>query len=307
MTTESRILLVEPQESTRTSLHQSIEALSYVVEAVASKREAAAALEQFQPEIILISSSQLSADFCQYVRELAPQPAAIVVMFPKGTRQPEVRAAELAADGGFSKPIAREAFSVLLQMAHRVAMLRRELGQLGHRVEELGDRLERMGDSRPGQRFYHYEFFKHLLLVEIRRAKRYKFPLSVCLLEIDPYEIPAEHLMYRKEIRSGVARAVSESIRDIDIPVYVGGERILVVLPHTPIVGAKKVARRISRLVREGFYPMGEELLKVTASIGVAGISPDGQLSFSQLIKEAQSALEAAHEAGGDGVIARGA
>jgi diguanylate cyclase (GGDEF)-like protein len=307
MTTESRILLVEPQESTRTTLRQSIEALSYLVEAVASKREAAAALEQFQPEIILISSTQLSEDFCQYVRELAPLPAAIVVMFPKGTRQPDVRAGELTADGGFTKPIAREAFSVLLQMSHRVALLRRELAQLGHRVEELGDRLERLGDARPGQRFYHYEFFKHLLLVEIRRAKRYKFPLSVCLVEIDPYEIPAEHLMYRREIRSGVARAVSESIRDIDIPVYVGGERILVVLPHTPIIGAKKVARRISRLIREGYYPLGDDVIKVTASIGVAGLGPEGALSFSQLIKEAQAALEAARDAGGDGVIARGA
>jgi diguanylate cyclase (GGDEF)-like protein len=306
MSNESKVLLVEPQESTRLNLRQTMEGLGYEVEEAKTKDEAVPLLLSFRPEILLVSSAILSPDLCQYLREVSESALSIIVMFPRGTHQPDLRATELQADGGFTKPIAREAFTVLLQMARRMTVIRREQKQSETKADELADRLERMGDTRPGQRFYHYDFFKHLLLVEIRRAKRYKFPVSVCLLELDPYELAAEHLRYRKEIRSGVARAVSESVRDIDIPVYVGGERILIVLPHTPIAGAKKVARRISRLIREGMYPVGDEVLHVTASIGVAGLEPETQLSFAQLIKAAQTALETARTQGGDGVVAHG-
>lgn len=303
MPAQTRILLVEPQKSARANLLETLEALGYAVTDVASRQEAAEAVDRVLPAIVLANSTVVDADFCRYARLESDAQAAVVLIFPRGMREPAKLAEELGADGGFARPVSRDIFMLALQLAERAAEGRRGVARLRSQADELGERLERMGDVRPGQRFYHFEFFKHLLLVEIRRAKRYKYPLSVCLVEIDPYRLPPGHLMARREIRSGVARAVSESIRDIDIPVYVGGERILIVLPHTPTAGATKVAKRVARLIREGMYPVGDELQSVTASIGVAGLDGTGHATFSELIRGAQQALKSAQDRGGDVVV----
>ena len=305
MAEDTRILLVEPQKTARQNLFESLESLGHDVEEAVSREEASEQLDAFLPEVVLASHSCVDLDFCTYAREVSEAHSAVVVVFPRGTKGAERKALELGGDGGFSRPISRDNFALVLGMAERIAAARRDVSQLRQQAAELGERLERLGDVRPGQRFYHYEFFKHLLLVEIRRAKRYKYPLSVCLVELDPYRLPPGHLMARREIRAGVARAVSESIRDIDIPVYVGGELILIVLPHTPMSGAKKVARRVARLIREGMYPVGDDVQHITASIGVSGLDENRRLSFSQLIREAQKALESARNKGGDRIVAR--
>jgi len=305
MANDARILLIEPQKTARENLFETLEALGYDVAVATDREEAADQVDAFAPELVLSSHSVMDADLGNYLREVADVPAAVVVMFPRGTKNPDRLAADLGADGGFCRPVSRDNFMLVLRLSEAIAEAREDASALRCRAHELGERLERLGDVRPGQRFYHYEFFKHLLLVEIRRAKRYKYPVSVCLVELDPYRLPPGQLMARREIRAGVARAVSESIRDIDIPVYVGGERILIVLPHTPQDGANKVANRVARLIREGMHPVGDDVQSITASIGVSGLDQNRRLSFSQLIRDAQKALESAREKGGDCIVSR--
>ncbi|MDY0001892.1 MAG: diguanylate cyclase [Polyangia bacterium] len=306
MSDRPRILLIEPQKPARANLLETLKGLGYLVSDVATQAEATEVVDQLMPTVVIASSAAVSEDFCRYVRMESEAQSGVVLIFPRGAERAVELAEELGADAGFAKPVSRDLFHMALRLAERVSEARRRAAQLQGRADELGERLERMGDVRPGQRFYHFDFFKHLLIVEIRRAKRYRYPLSVCLLEIDPYRLPPGHLMARREIRSGVARAVSESIRDIDIPVYVGGERILIVLPHTPIAGAGKVARRVARLIREGMYHVGDELQSVSASIGVAGLEGAPQATFSELIRRAQVALKTAQEKGGDQVATDG-
>ncbi len=302
MSEKTRILLIEAQKNARANLLETLRGAGYEVTDVKTSAEAVEQVDGLRPEIVLASSAVVDEDFCRFVREESDAQAAVVLIFPRGTRHPAQAAIDLGADGGFSRPVSRDIFVLTLALAERIADARGDAALLRSRADELGERLERLGDVRPGQRFYHFEFFKHLLLVEIRRAKRYKYPLSVCLVELDPYRLPPGHLMARREIRADVARAVSESIRDIDIPVYVGGERILIVLPHTPLQGASKVARRVNRLIREGMYPIDEEgqEQQVTASIGVATLDISKRMSFSELIKQSQQALADAQQRGGN-------
>lgn len=306
MSQKPLVLLFEPQKGARANLGETLVSLGYAVVEATTRTEATEIVDQRRPLVVLAASTSVDQDFCRYVRQESEAHAAVVLVFPRGLRRPVAAAEALGADAGFARPISRDVFVLSLRLAERVAEARREVGMLRSRADELGERLDRIGDVRPGQRFYHFEFFKHLLIVEIRRAKRYRYPLSVCLVEIDPYRLPPGHLMARREIRSGVARAVSESIRDIDIPVYVGGERILIVLPHTPLAGAGKVARRVARLIREGMYHVGGELQSVSASIGVAGLEGTSSATFSDLIRRAQGAMKVARERGGNQVMIDG-
>jgi GGDEF domain-containing protein len=53
-------------------------------------------------------------------------------------------------------------------------------------------------------------------------------------------------------------------------------------------------------------YPVGEQWQNVTASVGVAGLDDKPRISFATLIRQAQRALEAAREQGGDRIVADG-
>jgi diguanylate cyclase (GGDEF)-like protein len=170
-------------------------------------------------------------------------------------------------------------------------------------AEELRNRAERIAElearrARPGRAERDLEFLKRLLLVEVKRSRRYGFPISLALLAVDRWEEVVKDLVDARERTALLAEllgVVSGTLRDIDIAVPFSNERLLVLMPHTKDDGALRVARRLSALVRDRTGAP-----KVTASVGVASHSGDGTISFGGLVKRAGDALERARAAGGD-------
>src|SRR5207302_5913095 len=117
---------------------------------------------------------------------------------------------------------------------------------------ELSERFEkerarpRVAELDPRTNFYHFDFFKRMLLFEILRAKRYGYDLAVCLVALDPQpcleRVAAD---VRHELEAAIAVAIRGAIPDIDIPVHYSAGRYLIFLPHTDAAGAEKVGRRI--------------------------------------------------------------
>jgi diguanylate cyclase (GGDEF)-like protein len=169
--------------------------------------------------------------------------------------------------------------------------------------EELRARAERIAElearvARPGRSQRDLEFLKRLLLVEVKRSRRYGFPISIALLAVDRWGEVVKDLSGAKERTALLAEllgVVSGTLRDIDIAVPFSDERLLVLMPHTKEDGALKVARRLCALVRD--RTRGP---KVTVSVGVAAHAGDGTISFGSLVKRATEALARAREAGGD-------
>ena len=163
MTEPRRILLIEPKQTARSNLIKTLQGLGHDVVDVPSISEAVDAIENSAPEIILASAAEATPDFCRFVRQEVDSPNALVLVFPRSTRDAPTRAMERGADAGFSRPITRDLFVLTLTLAGHLADARRETAALQRQAAELGERLHRLGDAQPGQRFYHFEFFKHLL------------------------------------------------------------------------------------------------------------------------------------------------
>lgn len=150
--------------------------------------------------------------------------------------------------------------------------------------------------------FYTFAHFKEVLFIEVKRARRYKFPVSLALIAFDPLdEDLAEEL--RTRLHSGLALAIRSSLRDTDFPVQYDRDRISLFMPHTEPQGALIVARRICERVARAELRHGQRVLRPTLSIGVAGVGsrPD-VFSFSDLVKAANEAMTAAMRAGGNRV-----
>jgi diguanylate cyclase (GGDEF)-like protein len=189
-------------------------------------------------------------------------------------------------DGVLVGPLTASAISTACRMGE-------ELRNRAERIAELEARL-----TRPGRTQRDLDFLKRLLLVEVKRSRRYGFPISLALLAVDRWEEVVKDLSGARErtaLLGELLGVVSGTLRDIDIAVPFSEERLLVLMPHTREDGALKVARRLCALVRD--RTRGP---KVTVSVGVAAHAGDGTISFGSMVKRATGALARAREAGGD-------
>jgi two-component system cell cycle response regulator len=104
------------------------------------------------------------------------------------------------------------------------------------------------------------------------------------------------------------ANRVRAHTRGIDVVARYGGEEVVVLVPDTPLEGARAVAERIREQVEGTPFPIsqGTQAVTVTVSIGVAAREADDG-SGGDILKRADLALYRAKEEGRNRVIAAAA
>ncbi len=194
-----------------------------------------------------------------------------------------------SADGVLVGPLTASAVGTVCAFATK-------LRDLSERVQDLEGKLARRGAAR-GE----LEFLKTQLFLEVKRSKRYGYPLSIALVALDGWKESAPKLAARARtaLLGELLGLVTGSLRDIDVAAPFAGERFIVVMPHTKAEGAVRVARRLCAKIRDRAAPP-----MLTASVGVAAHAGDGTVSFAALVKRAGEALSRALEQGGDRVEA---
>lgn len=162
-------------------------------------------------------------------------------------------------------------------------------------------KTERLAFTDPLSGLFNHRFFQETLRQELIRARRYKKPLSLMIIDIDffkKFNDTYGHLIGDK-VLIHVGKIFERSVRaKIDTVARYGGEEFAVLLPETPLEGALLFAERIRGAVESETLPYGEKNLAVTVSIGVACTCPTVCDKPSQLIQAADTALYTAKEAG---------
>jgi two-component system cell cycle response regulator len=137
---------------------------------------------------------------------------------------------------------------------------------------------------------------------ELERARRYRYPLSVVLCDLDHFKEVNDtfgHLAGDAVLREGAA-VLRRCLRSTDILGRYGGEEFLAVLPQVDLESARLAAERL-RLGLESArmrLPAGNEL-RVTASFGVASRDDlPGLLTTDLLVSLADRRLYEAKAAG---------
>jgi diguanylate cyclase (GGDEF)-like protein len=124
---------------------------------------------------------------------------------------------------------------------------------------------------------------------ELKRAQRYKIPLSVVLIDVDHFKKVNDtygHLVGDEVLRA-VARALEKELREHDVLARYGGEEFAILLPNTGSEGAIALANRC----RETIAQTAVKDVQVTASFGAATY-PDTQAHrIEDLVGSADAAL----------------
>ncbi len=151
--------------------------------------------------------------------------------------------------------------------------------------------------------------FDQTLEKEWRRALRQEDIVSLALIDIDffkKYNDFYGHLAGDKCLQK-VGSILKESLkRASDLGARYGGEEFAILLPSTAKEGALTVAERICDNIEELRIPheMSKVAKHITVSIGVAAIRPEADKIPSDLIRQADSALYQAKNAGRNRVVA---
>jgi diguanylate cyclase (GGDEF)-like protein len=299
-----RALIAEPSVPISGALRKFLEGARFEVRVVHFLDEAVHRVRAEEPDIIFTSASTTfdGETLCAKIKTLRPL-CPVVLMYPPEEHDPDEHAAKVGADAYLVGPIKRGTVVSTAKTMLRMSELRRNVEKLEanlkkHIVEPPADVQHMEGSSAD------FDFFKRFLLMELKRARRYKSPASFLLVSIDHF---AERLSgstqgLRLAVLGEALSAITRGIRDIDLAVPSTENRFLVFLPHTRREGALVVASRLHHRISKLSSVEG-----MTASVGVASFDPMSsktEVSFGSLMKDATEALRRAQLAGGNRVDA---
>jgi diguanylate cyclase (GGDEF)-like protein len=141
---------------------------------------------------------------------------------------------------------------------------------------------------------FNHRFFQELLNIEIARALRESWPVSLIMLDIDDFKIFNDKNGHRRgdmalKKTSGI---IKKNSRNCDFVARYGGEEFAVIVPNLDKKHTGLLAGRIREKVENTKYEF-EEILpqgKFTVSLGVAEYPKDAS-SIAELIEKADQAL----------------
>jgi diguanylate cyclase (GGDEF)-like protein len=134
---------------------------------------------------------------------------------------------------------------------------------------------------------------------ELRRSRRSKLPLSLVMFDLDHFKEVNDRYghLCGDAVLAGVGRQMAAVLRGSDLKCRYGGEEFLILLPDTPLVGARRVAETLRRELAEHPVRWNDASVTVTASFGITAITP-GDVDATLIIGRADAALYRAKQGG---------
>lgn len=134
---------------------------------------------------------------------------------------------------------------------------------------------------------------------EFDRARRYGRDLTLVMFDIDHFKQFNDTYGHQAgdEVLTQIGQIARTNSRTNDTPTRYGGEEFAIILPETSLENAVIQAERLRIAVAEHKFRAGENVLKVTVSVGLAMLDPSIARA-EDLIEAADRALYRAKDAG---------
>jgi len=187
----------------------------------------------------------------------------------------------------------------LMETVRQLRVAQKELRERQEQLEELNHQLAALATSDGLTGLYNYRAFHEKLAEEIRRSRRYDYPLTVVVTDVDDFKAYNDlfgHPAGDERLRQ-FAQMLEQDSRDSDFVARTGGEEFAMILINTTAAdGAKFAQRLINRLNEE----TGSK--RLTASFGCVQLESEDRTK-EELLRRADDCLYKAKRLGKNRVV----
>jgi len=297
------ILLAEDDPVTRMLMTRFLKKAGYEVDAVANGSEALNRMTgRYYP--MLVTDWEMpeidGVTLCKAVRALQLDGYVYALLLTaRDAKEHIIAGLEAGADDYLIKPVHEAELIARLNAGRRILNLEHSLRVANHR-----NRILSITDALTGA--YNRRYLMEQLPRELERCRRYGYPLSVLMCDIDHFKEINDahgHAAGDEVLQQFAARAQKIIRATSDWVSRYGGEEFAIVLPETAYDGAVAVAEKLRALIAATPFATRAGDAQVTASFGVASTGaagPELALKVEALIRTADECLYRAKQTGRD-------
>jgi diguanylate cyclase (GGDEF)-like protein len=289
-----RILLAEDDPVTRMLMTRFLKKAGYEVDSVANGSEALDKMMQRYYPMLVTDWEMPEMDgiaLCKAVRNMQLDGYVYALLLTaRDTKEHIIAGLEAGADDYLIKPVHEAELIARLNAGRRILNLEQSL-----RVANERNRVLSITDALTGA--YNRRYLMDQLPRELERCRRYAYPLSVLMCDIDHFKKINDahgHAAGDEALQQFAARAQKSIRGNSDWMARYGGEEFLIVLPDTAYEGAIAVAEKIRGLISVTPFATRTGDAPVTASFGVVSTGPSGpdiSLKVDAMIRIADECL----------------
>lgn len=144
--------------------------------------------------------------------------------------------------------------------------------------QQRANQFQVMSITDPLTGLHNRRYLEARLTEELSRSKRYDYPLSFMMIDIDDFKLYNDQNGHQAGDRALeiTAQCLRSALRKVDVASRYGGEEFSILLPQTNLQEAGVIADRIRRKINTTVFEHGKSqpLGAVTVSIGLSAFSP---------------------------------
>lgn len=186
-----------------------------------------------------------------------------------------------------------------------ITLQQRQLEKANVQLSQKQRDLERLTRQDGLTGLFNRNTFVELTRQELLRAQRQHLPTSILLLDLDHFKKvndtwghPAGDAVLRH-----VAALALRTVRNTDLVGRLGGEEYIILLPGTSVEAARRVAEKLRSQIEASAVEWESTAIRVTVSMGLAGVPANEKRDFEGLYTDADKALYLAKKNGRNRVV----
>ncbi|RMH43089.1 MAG: diguanylate cyclase [Deltaproteobacteria bacterium] len=291
-----RILIVDDDRSMLSAVADMVRDQGHEPHTATSWTDALRLYRQVRPDCVLLDVMMPTIDGFKMAQLLKREEEGgfvpIILITGLGDVESKRRGMASGADDFLTKPVNAVELEIRLASMLRIKDLADQLQRANDQLAELAatDGLTQLRNRRV--------LYEHLER-EFARARRYKHPLAVFMLDVDHFKQVNDvhgHAVGDDVLRV-VARVITTQTRETDIAGRYGGEEFVVLAPDTPTAAARVLGERIRAAVHAE-TEAADGVPAVTVSVGIATTESVQPAQFEDLLHLADEALYRAKKRG---------
>ena len=166
---------------------------------------------------------------------------------------------------------------------------------LAKQLKEKNEKLREISQRDGLTNLLNHKHFHETFDKEFNRAKRYRRPLSLIMLDIDLFKKINDTYGHRVGdiVLKELSNKITAKVRQNDLVARYGGEEFAIILPETDLTGSKLVSERIRSTVEQSEIVTESHKINITVSLGLAAYDPyrQGEMSKENLLDTADAAM----------------